>query len=101
MVPRRVWVGILLAALFTLGAMIASNLYSTAFWVQASWRSFSALAPSFRIATRKRLLPPLLIRRTSERSELAEACALMRENATIQPTITCSRAEIKLTESAI
>ena len=30
MVPRSVWVGILLAALFTLGAVIASNLYPTA-----------------------------------------------------------------------
>ena len=30
MVPRSVWVGILLAALFTLGTMIASNLYPTA-----------------------------------------------------------------------
>ncbi|MGA7457071.1 MAG: hypothetical protein WBW51_07105, partial [Methyloceanibacter sp.] len=30
MVPRSVWVGILLAALFTRGAMLASNLYPTA-----------------------------------------------------------------------
>ncbi|MGA7457130.1 MAG: hypothetical protein WBW51_07405, partial [Methyloceanibacter sp.] len=30
MVPRSVWLGILLAALFTLGATLASNLYPTA-----------------------------------------------------------------------